>query len=177
MPRLIAVVLAFLLLAIPEVEAQRVAAIGDTVRVRPVGVSWQLRGVVESITESGVAIRLADGEATVIHPHRVRSLQILAGRGSGLGSGALVGAGIGALVGGVVGLTEAGSGGDIGAEAVPIGMLTVGLLGGVVGAVLGGGGARERWIGARIQPLTSAGRDLVPRGSGPRALVAWRIRW
>lgn len=179
--RMFSIALPLLLIALPVAEAQRVVVLGDTVRVAPVGVSWQVRGVVESVTESGVTIRQADGEATEIHPHRIRLLQVLDGRASGLGRGALIGAGTGALVGAVVGLTEAGSGGDIGAEAVPIGMLTVGLVGGLVGAALGGSGSRERWIGARFQPLSTAGSDAltlvwVPGGASG-ALLAVRLRW
>lgn len=180
MPRQSVVLFALVLCYLPTLEAQRVAVPGDTVRVRPVGVTWQVRGVIESITETAVLILQADGEPTSLHPHRIQSMHVLDGRAPGWGKGALLGAAAGAAVGAGVGLSQAGSGGDIGGEAVPIGMLSVGLIGGLAGALLSSGGSRERWVAARVQAVVSALRGpAAVRGApaGTALAVSWRIAW
>jgi hypothetical protein len=140
-----------------------------------------LRG--DTLVLSGALGPGGRAETALVPISSVHTLDVSRGTASNAWKGAKIGAGIGAALGLVVGIaamaedTSCQPGEwcldvDIGAEAIPVGMLGFGLFGGLVGTGIGALSRSERWESVPVARLR-----VEPRAGGAAIVASVPLRF
>jgi hypothetical protein len=164
MHRIIGSTVALAVLTAGTLAAQQALEAGTRVRIHTAGATTPLTGTVAYRDTGSVAVLRAPADTAFVPLTSITSVEVSAGRRSNIGRGAkwgaLVGAGAGALLG-LAAMSEDDGYFEFGAEAVPIGMLGVGVLGGAVGGLFGALTTSERWAQGAAAIALTAGGDRV----------------
>src|SRR5688572_20853891 len=164
MQRIIGSTVALAVLTAGMLGAQQPALeAGTRVRIHT-GATTPLTGTVAYRDPASVAVLRAPADTAFVPLASITRVEVSAGRRSNAGRGAkwggLVGAGFGTLLG-MAAMAEDDGYFELGAEAIPAGMIGGGLLGATIGVVIGALTSREQWEARSEAIAVSAAGDGV----------------
>lgn len=180
-------VLSGALLSVSSAEAQRVVAAGDTVRVQTTAGGPSVKGRVREVTGSHVFVMDRFGADQSLAALHIARMEVLQGRRSGAGRGALMGLVLGGAIGtfgGLIATTGESGWMRFGPEIVPLMAGVFGAGGALAGAILGALVPRDRWVSGQLPPSGPSGvadsglriTPVVMSGAGSTWRVGVRLR-